>query len=118
MEVDWIDAAILELDNIMGTVILIFHQVEVSIVVAENDTPIRLQIERLNPAILAPQLLWLSTETRILLTSPRRLIPAYAMKNTSKNKKERNQIADECLKVSKLGSHKPMNGETVLDRII
>ena len=95
MEVDWIDAAILELDNIMGTVILIFHQVEKTIVVAENDTRIRLQIKRSNPTILAPQLLWLSTKSRTRLTSPRRLIPACAMKNTSKNKKERNQIADE-----------------------
>ena len=73
----------------------IFHQVEVTIVVAENDTPIRLQIERSNPTILAPQLLWLSTKTWIQLTSPRRLIPTYAMKNTSKNKKESNQITDE-----------------------
>ena len=40
------------------------------------------------------------------------------MKNTRKNKKEHNQIADEMIKLSKLGSHKPMNGETVLDRII
>ena len=62
---------------------------------AENDTPIRLQIETSNPTILAPQLLSLSTETRIRLTSPRRLIPAYATKNTSKNKKENNQITDE-----------------------
>ena len=73
----------------------IFHQVMVTIVVAENDTLIRLQIERLNPAILAPQLLWLSTESWTRLTSPRRLIPACATKNTSKNKKESNQIADE-----------------------
>jgi len=79
----------------MGMGFLIFHQVEVTIVVAENDTPIRLQIERSNPVILAPQLLQLSTETRIQLTSPRRLTPAYAMKNTSKNKKENNQFADE-----------------------
>ena len=79
----------------MGTGILIFHQVVVTIVVAENDTPIRLQIERSNPAILAPQLLWLSTKSRTRLTSPRRLIPAYATKNTSKNKKEHNQIMDE-----------------------
>ena len=42
----------------MGMGILIFRQVEVTIVVAENDTPIRLQIKRSNPAILAPQLLW------------------------------------------------------------
>ena len=80
---------------LMGTGILIFRQVEVTIIMAENDTPIQLQIERSNPAILAPQLLWLSTETWIRLTSPRRLIPAYATKNTSKNKKENNQIADE-----------------------
>ena len=79
----------------MGTKIPIFRQVEVTIVVAENDTPIRLQIERSNPTILAPQLLWLSTETWIQLISPRRLIPAYATKNTSKNKKENNQIVDE-----------------------
>ena len=32
----------------------IFRQVMVTIVVAENDTPIRLQIERSNLAILAP----------------------------------------------------------------
>ena len=78
----------------MGTGIPIFRQVEVTIVVAENDTPIRLQIERSNPAILAPQLLWLSTET-LRFTSPRRLTPAYATKNTSKNKKENTKIADE-----------------------
>ena len=39
---------------VMETGILIFRQVVVTIVVAENDTPIQLQIERLNPAILAP----------------------------------------------------------------
>ena len=42
---------------VMGTGIPIFRQVVVTIVVAENDTPIRLQIKRSNPAILAPQLL-------------------------------------------------------------
>ena len=51
--------------QLMGMGILIFHQVEVTIIVAENDTPIRLQIARSNPAILAAQLLWLSTEARI-----------------------------------------------------
>ena len=79
---------------VMVTGIPIFHQVMVTIVVAENDTPIWLQIKRSNPAILAPQLLWLSTESRTRLTSPRRLIPAYATKNTSKNKKDCNQIAN------------------------
>ena len=82
-------------EDLMGTGIPIFRQVKVTIVVAENDTPIRLQIQRSNPAILAPQLLWLSTKSWTRLTSPRRLIPACAMKNTSKNKKECNQIADE-----------------------
>ena len=43
--------------HLMGTGIPIFRQVEVTIVVTENDTPIWLQIERSNPAILAPQLL-------------------------------------------------------------
>ena len=76
----------------MGMGILIFRQVVVTMVVAENDTPIRLQIERSNPAILAPQHLWLSTETRIWLTSPRRLILACAMKNTSKNKKKTTKL--------------------------
>ena len=76
----------------MGTGIPIFRQVVVTIVVAENDTSIRLQIKRLNPAILAPQLLWLSIETRIRLTSPRRLIPTCATKNTSKNKKKTTKL--------------------------
>ena len=76
----------------MGIGIPIFCQVEVTIVVAENDTPIQLQIERSNLVILAPQLLWLSTETRIWLTSPRRLISAYATKNTSKSKKEATKL--------------------------
>ena len=79
----------------MGMGIPIFRQVEVTIVVAENDTPIRLQIKKSNLAILAPQLLWLSTETRFRLTLPRRLTPTRATKNTSKNKKENNQIADK-----------------------
>ena len=43
--------------HLMETGIPIFRQVMVTIVVAENDTSIRLQIERSNPAILAPQLL-------------------------------------------------------------
>ena len=76
--------------HLMGTGIPIFRQVEVTIIVAENDTPIPFQIEISNPAILAPQLLWLSTKTRFQLTSPGRITPAYAMKNTSKSKKENN----------------------------
>ena len=81
--------------HLIETGIPIFRQVEVTIVVAENDTPIRLQIERSNPTILAPQLLWLSTKSQTRLTSPRKLILAYAMKNISNNKKESNQIVDE-----------------------
>ena len=79
----------------MVTGIPMFRQVMVTIVVVENDTPIRLQIERSNLVILAPQLLWLSTESRTRLTSLRRLIPAFATKNTCKNKKESNQITNE-----------------------
>ena len=40
--------------HLMEMGILIFRQVVITIVVAEKDTPIRLQIERSNPAILAP----------------------------------------------------------------
>ena len=40
--------------SIMEMGILIFRQVEVTIVVAENDTPIQLQIKTSNPTILAP----------------------------------------------------------------
>ena len=56
---------------------------------AEGDTPIRLQI-------LRPESSNLSTATPLVinrittqLTSPRRLIPASATYNTSKNSKER-----------------------------
>ena len=38
----------------METGILIFHQVMVTIVVAENDTPIRFQIEPCNLSTTAP----------------------------------------------------------------
>jgi hypothetical protein len=43
--------------HLMETGVPIFRQVMVTIVVAENDTLIRLQIERSNPATLAPRLL-------------------------------------------------------------
>ena len=39
--------------HLMETGIPIFRQVVITIVVAENDTPIQLQIERSNPAILS-----------------------------------------------------------------
>ena len=38
----------------MGTGIPIFHQVQVTIVVVENDTPIWLQIEPYNLSTIAP----------------------------------------------------------------
>ena len=38
----------------MGTGILIFHQVEITIVVVENDTPIWLQIEPCNLSTVTP----------------------------------------------------------------
>ena len=40
--------------HLMETRILIFRQVEVTIVVAENDTPIRLQIEPYNLSTTTP----------------------------------------------------------------
>ena len=46
------------------------------------------------PAIAASRLLWLSTGGA-QSTSPRRLILACESKNTRKNKKDYNQIADE-----------------------
>jgi hypothetical protein len=49
----------------------------------------------------------ITRDTRV--TSPRRLIPASAIKNTSKNRKECNQ---NCVDYE-IGSHKPMNGDTV-----
>jgi hypothetical protein len=66
----------------------IFRQVKDNSFWSECDTPIRLRVGNSNPAILAPQLLWLSTAVTIRLTSPRRLIPACETKNTSKNSKE------------------------------
>jgi hypothetical protein len=50
----------------------------------------------LNPAIAAPRHLWLSTGVA-RSTSPRRLSPCLRIKNTRKNTKECNQIADEWL---------------------
>ena len=51
------------------------------------------------------------------LTSPRRLILACESKNTTKNEKERPNC--KCIiKLTSWGLTKPMNGETVLDRLI
>jgi hypothetical protein len=47
------------------------------------------------------------------MTSPRRLIPASAIKNTSKNRKETNQ---NCIDYG-MGSHKPMTAILFDDRI-
>ena len=78
----------------MGTWILFFCQVEVTIIVAENDTD-PASDRKIKPCNL-------STTTPLVINRDmdpvdliKRLIPAYAMKNTSKNKKESNQIADE-----------------------
>ena len=101
----------------MGTEISIFRQVEVTIVVAENDTPIQLQIERSNPAILAPQLLWLSTKSRTRLTSPRRQSLPTQRRTQARTRKNATKLQMNDY-LTKLGSHKPMNDETVLDRII
>jgi hypothetical protein len=79
-----------------------------------NTTLIRLQVSNSNPAILAPQLLWLSTVVTIRLTSPRRLIPACETKNTSKNSKEtqHSNWSDNCSWMIKLESWGSTNRKT------
>jgi hypothetical protein len=62
-----------------------------------------------NHYITAP--LVITHDTR--MTSPRRLIPASAIKNISKNRKERNQ---NCIDYG-MGSHKPMTATLFDDRI-
>ena len=88
---------------------------------SESDTPIRLQINKIRPCNLSTTTPLVINRVTIRLTLPRRLIPASATKNTSKNSKERSSI-EVTLQMNdsshKLGSHKPMNGETVLDRLI
>ena len=148
--------------HIMGTGILSFRQVEVTIVVAENDTPIRLQIERSNPTILAPQLLWLSlngngdpdlpsgrgnyrcggewhtdpasdqkiepynlsTTTPLDINWDTDLVDLakkanpYLCNKEHKQEQERKQPNYRwMINLMMLGSHKPMNDETVLDRL-
>ena len=46
------------------------------------------------------------------LTSPRRLIPACKSRTQARTRKNATQFAEK-IKLLKLGSHKPMNGETV-----
>jgi hypothetical protein len=62
-----------------------------------------------NHYTMAP--LVITRDTR--MTSPRRLIPTSAIKNTSKNRKERNQ---NCIDYG-MGSHKPMTATLFDDRI-
>ena len=101
--------------HLMGTGILIFRQVEATIVVAENDTPIRLQIEPCN----------LSTTTPLVIN--RDTYPVDLTKKANpclrneEHKQEQERKQPNCrlmINLTKLGSHKPMNDETVLDRII
>ena len=75
----------------MGMGIPIFHQVEVTIVVAENDTPIRLQIEPRN----------LSTTTPLVINRDTNPVDLTKKANPClcneehKQEQESNQIADE-----------------------
>jgi len=79
----------------MGTAFLIFRQFEINNdLFGEQHNDLASNHKELNPATLAPRLLWLSTDAA-RLTSPRRLILACESKNTCKNKKECNQFVDE-----------------------
>jgi hypothetical protein len=62
-----------------------------------------------NHYTMAP--LVITRDTR--MTLPQRLIPASAIKNTSKNRKKRNQ---NCIDYG-MGSHKPMTATLFDDRI-
>ena len=99
----------------METGIRIFCQVVITIIVAENDTPIRLQIEPCN----------LSTITPLVVNQDTNLVDLTKKANPClrneehKQEQERTQPNCRCMiNLTKLGSHKPMNGETVLNRLI
>ena len=89
----------------METGIPIFRPMVVTIVVAENDTPIRLQIKRSNPTILAPQLLWLSTEMDLVDLAKKANL---CLRNEEhKQEQERKQPNYRwMINLTKLGSHK------------
>ena len=72
----------------MGTGIPIFRQVMVTIVVAENDTPIRLQIEPCNLSTTAPLVINRVTD-QVDLT--KKAIP-YLRNEEHKQEQERTQL--------------------------
>ena len=82
---------------------------------AENDTPIRLQIEPRN----------LSTTTPLVINQDMDLVDLAKKANpflrNKEHKQEQERKQPNCrwmINLTKLGSHKPMNGKTILDRLI
>ena len=104
--------------HLMETGIPIFRQVMVTIVVAENDTPIRLQIERSNPIILAPQLLWLSTKVTDQVDLTKKANP-YLRNEEHKQEQERKQPNCRCMiNLTSWGLTNRKTAKLFLNRII
>ena len=101
----------------MGTGISIFYQVVITIVVAENDT---------NPASdrkIEPYNL--STTTPLVINQDTDPVDLAKKANPCLRNEEHKQEQERkqpnyrwMINLTKLGSHKPMNDETVLDRLI
>ena len=101
----------------IAQVILIFRQVVITIVVVENDTDLASD-RKIEPYSL-------STTTPLVINWDMDLVDLAKKANPCLRNKEHKQEQERIqpnyrgmINLSKLGSHKPMNGETVLDRII
>ena len=99
----------------METGIRIFCQVVITIIVVENDTPIWLQIEPCNLHTTTPLVINQDTD---LVDLTKKANP-YLYNKEHKQEQERKQLNYKwMINLMLLGSHKPMNDETVLDRLI
>ena len=76
----------------MGTGIPIFRQVVVTIVVAENDTPIRLQIEPCNLSTTTPLVINQDTD---LVDLAKKANPYLRNEEHKQEQEKSNQIVDE-----------------------
>ena len=101
----------------METGILIFRQVEIIIVVAENDTDPALD-RNIKPYNL-------STTTPLVINQYMDLVDLTKKANpclrNEEHKQEQERKQPNCrwmINLTILESHKPMNGKTVLDRLI
>ena len=101
--------------HLMGMVIPIFHQVEVTIVVVEDNTPIWLQIEPCNLSTTTPLVINRDTDPVDLAKKANPCLH----NEEHKQKQERKQPnCKSLINLMKLGSQKQMNGKTVLDRLL